>query len=378
MVLGIRLQLLIGPFLPSPAPSYLIQAIKSLEVTNSDGGRDGFQITFTTGKSKFYSSSTNDYSLNTNNALLKPFNRVIIRLSIGALSRVLIDGFITHHQFNPSNDPGKSTFTITGEDYSLIMDMHEIPWSYPNQTDYLIVTQILLRNGIIPVVIPPFLQSVPLFTEKIPTQTSTDLKYIQELASKYNYIFYIEPTDTTGMNKGYWGPSIPTGVAQKPITFNMGSQTNTSSAPSFQYNALEPLIVAGVVQDRRLNVPLPVVAFAPLPPFLASSPAWLANLPNVRNKLFRASKDQDVLEAYIQAVSEVDKSKDVVLVSGEIDTLRYGDVLRARKLVNLRGVGNTYDGSYYVKSVTTKIQPGSCKHSFSLSREGTGPLSQFV
>ena len=36
----------------------------------------------------------------------------------------------------------------------------------------------------------------------------------------------------------------------------------------------------------------------------------------------------------------------------------YGDVLRARRLVGLRGVGYMHDGYYYVKNVTHKIKKG--------------------
>jgi len=40
--------------------------------------------------------------------------------------------------------------------------------------------------------------------------------------------------------------------------------------------------------------------------------------------------------------------------------------------VGVRGVGSTYDGLYYVQSVTHRIRPGSYKQSFTLTREGVG------
>ena len=57
---------------------------------------------------------------------------------------------------------------------------------------------------------------------------------------------------------------------------------------------------------------------------------------------------------------------------GELDTVRYGHVLRARRLVGVRGAGLTYDGLYYVRRVTHTIERGSYTQSFALSREGTG------
>jgi hypothetical protein len=38
--------------------------------------------------------------------------------------------------------------------------------------------------------------------------------------------------------------------------------------------------------------------------------------------------------------------------------------------VGVRGAGPTYDGLYYVDSVTHNIKPGEYKQSFTLSRDG--------
>jgi len=67
-----------------------------------------------------------------------------------------------------------------------------------------------------------------------------------------------------------------------------------------------------------------------------------------------------------------------VTVSGELESVRYGNVLRPRGLVGLRGAGRTYDGTYYVRSVTHSISQLSYRQSFSLSREGTGALLPVV
>ena len=39
-------------------------------------------------------------------------------------------------------------------------------------------------------------------------------------------------------------------------------------------------------------------------------------------------------------------------------------------LVGVRGAGRTYDGMYYVESVTHNIKRGEYKQSFTLSRDG--------
>ena len=65
-------------------------------------------------------------------------------------------------------------------------------------------------------------------------------------------------------------------------------------------------------------------------------------------------------------------TNEVVTVSGELNALHYGHILQARALVGLRGVGYSYDGLYYVKSVNHTISKNSYKQRFVLAREGLG------
>ena len=70
---------------------------------------------------------------------------------------------------------------------------------------------------------------------------------------------------------------------------------------------------------------------------------------------------------------------DSVSSSGELDIVGYGDILRARSTVFVRGAGLTNDGIYYVKSVTHSIKPGQFyKQSFELTREGLGTTLQRI
>ena len=55
---------------------------------------------------------------------------------------------------------------------------------------------------------------------------------------------------------------------------------------------------------------------------------------------------------------------------GSLDVTRYGHILKARKLVSLRGAGLAFNGLYYVSSVTHNISRGEYKQEFSLTRNG--------
>ena len=71
---------------------------------------------------------------------------------------------------------------------------------------------------------------------------------------------------------------------------------------------------------------------------------------------------------------------DAITATGDLDTVRYGSVLRARRLVGVRGAGFHYDGFYYVAKVVHEIDvlQNQATQSFTLKREGTGALLPVV
>jgi len=376
MSLGLHLTLLIGQKVPAPAPTLLLEAIQKVQVTNSDQGQDGFQITFSVGRSG--SADSSEYAL-VGSSLLKQFNRVIIMVAFGVLPKVLIDGVITNQQLNPSAEPGKSTFTVTGEDLSVLMDLEEKSETYPNQTDDAIVTRLILaysQYGLTPKIVTPASIETPLEINTVTSQQTTDLKYIRKLAKAHDCVFYIEPTDIPEVNTAFWGPSIRTGAPQKALSFNMGSQTNVNSI-DFQNNALEQTTVTGTIQDPSTGTSFDIPNLPSLRPSLAGSSDSALNQGNTKSKILRDS-GLSIMETLIKAQAEVDASGDAVKVSGELDSIQYGDVLRARGLVGLRGVGQSYDGLYYVKKVVHNISLGAYTQSFTLVREGLGSTTSVI
>src|SRR5260370_44982 len=113
-----------------------------------------------------------------------------------------MDGVVTRQEMAPSNEPGQSTLTITGEDLSVLMDIVEMPFMrYPNMTEVAIVNVVLAKYavfGIVPAVVPPIFTDVPIMTERIPTQTGTDLEYIKLLARRNSYVFFVNPGPVPG------------------------------------------------------------------------------------------------------------------------------------------------------------------------------------
>ena len=373
--LGTHLTMLIGPTVPVPAPLRLLEAFDSAKVTHNDEGRSGFQVTFRIGRT---SADLLDYAL-LSSPLLRPMNRVVLLVTFNVVPQVLIDGIITDQQFAPGNQPGSSTLTITGEDISVMMDLEEKSVQHPAQPEAVITIKIIAnyaQYGLLPEVIPPPSIDIPLPTERVPVQQGTDLEYLQEMASRFGYVFYIKPGPFPLTNTAYWGPPVRAGVPQKAISINMGPNSN-ADIPNFRYDSLATTFVTGQVQDRLANQVLPVRTFASTRLPLVSQPAW-ATQPHTRTRQFRQS-GLSTMQAFTRAQAEIDSSTDrVIKASGELDTARYEALLQPRGLVGLRGAGYSYDGSYYVKNVTHSIRPGEYKQSFTLTREGLGAISPVV
>ena len=365
-LLGVHLQLFIGPTIPIPAPYAVVDALTSLEVTNKDQQRDGFQMNFSLGK-----DTPLDYSLLLS-GLLDPPSRVIIMVIIGALPQVLIDGIITNHQFMPSNKPGESTLVVTGEDISLQLDLEEKNETYPNQPDSIIVTRLIASYatyGLVPVVTPT--TNVPIELQRIPTQQGTDLAYIQQLAQRNGFVFFIEPT-APFVNTAYWGPDNRLGLPQSALTMNMGPDTNVESL-NFTFNALGPATPEVTIIEPFTKLAISIPIPSGFRPPLALRPAT-----SLRKTISRDAANLDPTQAALQALSSASDSSDAVTATGEVDAVRYGRALRSRRLVGVRGVGFSYDGNYYVKQVTHRIKRGEYKQSFTFTREGLGALTPAV
>lgn len=380
MILGIHLTLLIGPVVPVPAPLPVAEALESVEVTHNDEGRSGFQLTFQIGRSGPWDLV--DYPL-LRNPLVRPFSRVILLVLFNVTPRVLMDGFITNVQVAPGAEPGAGRLTVTGEDVTVMMDMEKKTREHPAQDETVIASKILLSYMqyllLPPLVVPPLVIDPPVPVERTPAQSSTDLEYLNEMAGRHGHVFFVTPGPAPGQNLAHWGPPPRGTVPQRALSTNMGPATNVRSM-SFQYNALAPTLVAGQIQDRLTNQTVP---FRSLPLStrvpLASLPALPLNLPNVRTTRLENSQGLSYVQAMARAQSVTTRSTDnVVTASGDLDALRYGEILRPRGIVGVRGAGFSYDGFYYVKRVTHKIRRGEYMQAFTLTREGTGALSPVV
>lgn len=358
--LGVRLQLMIGPTVPMPAPYHVMDALLSLQVTNSASERDGFEMKFSVGKQPLL-----DYGL-LRDGLLDPPNRVMIIVVIGTLPQILIDGIITRHDLAPSRDPGQSQLTVKGEGIDLELEFEDKSVTYRNLSDSAIVTQIVSSYGLLPDVTST--EEVPPEVERITTQQCTDLEFIRKLSRRNGFVFYVEPGDLPGLNRAYWGPEERSGASQPPLMHDMGANTNVDYIqPGF--SALDAVTPQVSITEPITRQSIPISLPSGFLPSLTSRPAQ-----PLRTTIPRDTANLNLFQGMLRALTEARGAGDAVTASGQLDAARYGQALRARRLVEVHGVGNSYDGTYYVQQVTHGIRRGEYKQSFTLKREGLGAV----
>lgn len=358
--LGVRLQVLIGKNVPAPAPFAVMDSFIEAEVTNRDNAFDGFKISFAKGSGSLLEQS----------GLLDPPNRVIIVAHFGLTPQVLIDGIITSNETSVSNTPGHSQFHVFGKDISVKLSLKETKETKPNQSDSSIVTEILNAYpdlGLTPQITAT--SDVPNENQRITSQQGNDLNFIRELAKRNGFVFYIEPTTTPSVNIAYWGVENRKKSAYPPLTINRGPDTNIDAPITLSFDALaatEPQVkITDPSTKLSISIPAPGGLLSPLAQ--RSAPALRKTEPGGTAKL-------DAIQGALKALIEAGASSGAVATQVNLNTVRYGQALQARRIVALCGASKNMDGDYYISEVTHSIKRGEYKQELKLRREGLGSI----
>jgi hypothetical protein len=154
------------------------------------------------------------------------------------------------------------------------------------------------------------------------------------------------------------------------LSVDLGPDSNVTTI-RFHTDTLAPALVSGRIQDRQTGTAVDVQIPGSVRPPLAALPLWATEQANIRSRRLRSGGSSTVT-AFARAQAQVDRSIDALVAEGELDGARYGDVLRPRGLVGLRGAGWSHDGLWYVRRVDHDLARGSYRQSFTLAREGYG------
>jgi hypothetical protein len=360
---AVRLQLYTGPAIPVPAPKVVLDALREVTVESGSGDtQSGFELVFDVSKK----SPLNTLFLLTGGASI-PILRVVVAVTVGATTDVLVDGVMTHHEIQ--TDGPMSTLRIKGKDLTVVMDYFQLDGlPYPAMPPALRVLTALAKYaalGCVPLVIPSIVEDVPIPIERIPRHQGTDYAYIKALAEEVGYVFYIDPGPVPGVSKAYWGPEIRLGVPQPSLNAGLDGPHDNVLSLGFSFDKEKKELPVVFIQEpfSKAPVPIPIPDVTPLNPPLGVVPPLPPKI-----KFLSDTAKLNPLAAVMKGIAYAGKHSDSVFATGSLDVVRYGRVLKSRQLVGVRGAGDAFNGLYYVTKVTHQIKRGSFTQSFGLAR----------
>ncbi|MGY2134459.1 hypothetical protein ACW9KT_19685 [Hymenobacter sp. HD11105] len=370
MLKGYYLTLLLGPghLLPPAASPAALEAFTEATVTTRDDGTSAFQLSF---------QISNRSPLHTSFLLAGQtvhfHYRVLVIVTLNGTPTVLMDGIVTHHEIKPDASSGQSLVTISGEDLLVLLDKKDNSGkSFKATAREARVGQLIRKYaeyGIEPFVMASPLVDVSNANHRIPSQQGTDRAYIKSLAEEVGYDFYLSYGPTPGQSVAYWGPR-PTGVSpQPPLNINMDAHTNVESLSFGFDNDQKATLVTYTYDEQTKDIQVePITPDTSLTPALGTLPPNATRSRPVSDELAKYS----LAKAQMIGRAKAARQAEVIGGQGELNVLRYGRILQARQPVGVRGAGSSFDGLYYVKSVTHTLRRGSYKQTFDLTRSELG------
>jgi hypothetical protein len=350
----------------APLPSFVANALSEIEVETSIEGASMFRLHFDLSRTAIGDFDALVFDL------FRPLVPIRISLSFGlGLPMTLINGFVRDVQLSIGNDPGSARMEVVGADaLGTIMGHVQIPFTWPNVPDNVIVSAIFGKYAIIPAAIP----TPPMRTilDTTTTQQARDSAFLQQIASFHSYSLFIRPDPLIGLDVGHFIP-LPLMTAFPPqgvLSIDFGSQTNLNS---FQLTnqMLKPTTVVSVFPESNTRVPVPVIAPVATEVPMGLEPSLFRVIPPAVE--FEISNDAaSVAEKYWQAFAKVTESARTVRASGEVDGLKYSRPLMPGLPVSVRGAGRQHSGSYLVTGVTHRISRDGYTQNFQALRNAVG------
>jgi hypothetical protein len=359
----VRLQLFTGPVVPLPAPRLVLDALREVTIESGSGDtQSGFELVFDVPKK----SPLTTLFLLTGGASI-PILRVVVAVTVGGTTEVLVDGVMTHHEIQ--TDGPSATLRVKGKDLTAVMDvipLDGLPYpAMPPAVRVLIAIAKYAALGCIPLVIPSIVEDVPIPIERIPRHQGTDYAYVKALADEVGYVFYIDPGPVPGVSRAYWGPEIRVGVPQHAINAGLDGTHDNAVSLQFSFDKEKKELPVVFVQEpySKVPIPIPIPDLTPLNPPLGLVPPLPPRL-----KLLTDTAKLNPVAAVMKGIAYAGRHSDSVFATGQLDVARYGGVLRSRQLVGVRGAGDAFNGLYYVTKVTHRLARGSFTQSFGLAR----------
>lgn len=298
---------------------------------------------------------------------LRPWNRVTIAAAFPDHRDTIMDGYISRIVPRTDQQAGSVTLTISGVDGSYIMNLEERTRVWQDRTYEQIAREIVEDGYQLHAVLPDSTGGGDDTPPPPVTQRSPDLRFLRELARRKGYEFYVQGADA------HFHPPVLTGTPQKLVTVNFGEETNCDRL-EVEVDGTRPTEATITRLDPVTGETQTATASATdLDPMGASDPGEMRGygVPPTRVVARRQTALSEAQMAeYVQGLLR--RHGWWVRARGTLNGLRYGRVLRSKRTVTIKGLGQTYNGVYYVRSVTHRLTPRTYQMDFVATRNRLG------
>lgn len=292
--------------------------------------------------------------------------RIEVTLGSGR-AEPLIEARIIETSADFSNQPGRSVLNVVAMDSTVLMNLEEKIINWPNMADSDIAAEIFQSYGFDPQVeeTEPTRDELEMTT----IQRGTDIQFLRDLAQRNGCECYVEMNPETGVLEGHFHPPRADQPAQGTLSVNMGEATNVNSFNA-RYDMLRPTMAQATGLDINTQEEQPAEVEGSSLPTLGRESALGGDQPR-RLLLSQTGLSQTgELQTLAQAVA--DRSAWAITAEGELNTVAYGGILRAKRPVNVRGAGNQFSGTYYVEMVSHAFSGEGYTQRFRLRRNALG------
>lgn len=279
-----------------------------------------------------------------------PLAAVGIRIQVGSsLPEAVLNGYVAAQNVVYADEPGASTLEVSGMDATLLMNLEEKVRQWPAMSDSAIAAAIWAEYEVTPMggTTSPVLSD----PEGTTIQRGTDIRFLRRLAQRNGFECYVQPEGLTGLDIGYFQAPALEGSPQAVLTVATGEETNVSGF-TVRYEMTRPTSAKVLSLDARTKQQQSAEVSSAAARALGRT-ATLGRLSPT--PLVQAAETALVASADLRTLAQaiVDRSSFVVVAEGEVGAGT--GILRPGGLVNIRGAGELYDGSYYLTRVRHRL-----------------------
>lgn len=307
------------------------------------------------------------------------FKKVTIAFGFGEGDATpYFEGYITH--LAPHFDPAEELcyLEVRGMDATCLMNLEEKIEIWTDTPHSDIASELFGHYSLTPDVATT--SAVHAESDNILVQKGTDIRFLKELAERNGFECYVAMTDE-GQVKGFFKPYDLDISPRPPLAVHFEGETNVQFL-DIQVAGNQPLSNSGWhlnLADKELeeqpkgDYAVNLLGQDSLSSIIKTKVESLCSPKEVASRVYQGdltNLDSAELEQGLQG--RLDRDSWFIKARGAVNSETYGNLIHARHLIPVKGLGTRYSGNYLVSSVKSVLADGHFEQQIELIRNAWG------